>query len=696
MNGRNLIKIVSSFLLIGWIAQSCDVAYQYDIESGTDEYTGDESNVSIDTTMAIDASMYDKARIFPGLIDTAVERRIADTTISLDLSKVYLSPLELGVTATPQPIYSTGLYAGPGELVIVNVEGNIMGLSLQIGSHTDNLTATGAASREPIVYTTKALFPGKNYIRNGLGGYIWIKKKEGVIGSPDFKLNISNVYKAPDYVAGSNLNASTWANEIRNTTVPWLELRGEHVAFSVSRARIASKLLDDPNFAANMEQLLEGWDNIMKTYYYAYYGLEKGNSDARFRIPEFPERVVMDVQLEDNVYMRWEGQPIVTLNTNVMINDLTDYQALLSGNSPNIFTAMGNNYAMIRSPWWSQMEGAANVIPLYRLAEQGFKDGLTNRMSDIFTQQNEGINQLFPLALEYAAVDSAKWLRSDAGTNYNAFALLPIIQLAYYNDDNWTFYEHLNTKIKQNPLSSGLNFFFTELCAYFGKDFSPFFDHWGIDLSDATRAVGRNYPLIDKTIWLYNPLSSNPNANVVPFNTTSYRYSHIRSNWDIRAFDVNYVDNEQVNDAGSIRFILDGQKASRWHSQWQGDARPLPHYIVIDMKNKQDIDGFYYANGDREHRASRMIIQTTDAENIRLDDINVEWNKIAELRPIDDMHNYSPADGVKPYEGLAGHYKNERYFEFLNTQNLRYIRIVLPDPSTANTNLHTMAEFGTF
>src|SRR5690606_9671115 len=159
------------------------------------------------------------------------------------------------------------------------------------------------------------------------------------------------------------------------------------------------------------------------------------NSYARFRIPEFPERVVMVVQLEDNVYMRWEGQPIVTLNTNVMINDLTDYQALLSGNSPNIFTAMGNNYAMIRSPWWSQMEGAANVIPLYRLAEQGFKDGLTNRMSDIFTQQNEGINQLFPLALEYAAVDSAKWLRSDAGTNYNAFALLPIIQLAYYNDD---------------------------------------------------------------------------------------------------------------------------------------------------------------------------------------------------------------------------------------------------------------------
>lgn len=696
MKGRNLIRYTLGFFSLFWMAQSCDVAYQYDIENGTDEYTGDESNVTIDTTLAIDISMYDKARIFPGLVDTAAERRIADTTISLDLSRVYLSPQELGVTATPQPIYSTGLYAGPGELVIVNVEGNMMGLSLQIGSHTDNLMNTGAASREPIVYTTKALFPGKNYIRNGLGGYIWIKKKEGIIGSADFQLHMSNVYKAPDYVVGTGINANVWANEIRNTTIPWLELRGEHVGFTVSRARIASKLLDDPDFATNMEQLLETWDNIMKTYYYAYYGLVEGNSDTRFRMPEFPERVVMDVQLEDNVYMRWTGQPIATLNTNAMMNDLTDYRALVSGNSPNIFTAMGNNYAMISSPWWSQMAGAANVIPLYRLAEQGFKDGLSNRMSDIFPADGEGIHHLFPLALEYAAADSSKWLRSDAGTDFNAFALLPIIQLANYNNDDYAFYEHLNTKIKQNPVSSGVNFFFTELCTYFGKDFAPFFDHWGIDLPDGARAVGRNFLLLDKAIWLYDPLSTNPNANVGAYNPINYRYRHIRSNWEVRALDANYVDNEQVDDAGSISFILDGLKSSRWHSWWQGGARPLPHYIVIDMKNKQDVNGFYIANGERQYRASRMIIQTTNEENISLDDINVEWQNIAELRPIDDMHNYSPTDGLKPYAEHPSRYRNERYFEFLQKQNFRYIRIVLPDPSTANSNLHTMAEFGTF
>src|SRR5690606_13578945 len=350
-----IIHVLFGFILLVWMVPSCDVAYKYDIESGIDEYKGDGSNVTIDTSLALDVSMYERARVFPGLVDTASERRIADTTITLDLSKVAISAMEMGVTATPQPIYSTGLYAGAGELVIVNIQGNLMGLSVQIGSHTDDLTSTGASSREPLVYTTQALFPGRNFIRNNLGGYIWIKKQDGIMGSPDFKLQMSNVYKAPDYVAGTEIDPTSWVEEIRNTTVPWLELRGRHVAFSVSRARIEAKLAEDPNYASDMEELLDTWDNIMKTYYYAYYGLKEGNSDRRFRMPEFPERVVMDVQLENNVYMRWSGQPIVTLNTNVMMNDLTDLRALVAAKSTNIFTAMGNNYSLTYSPWWSQM-----------------------------------------------------------------------------------------------------------------------------------------------------------------------------------------------------------------------------------------------------------------------------------------------------------------------------------------------------
>jgi hypothetical protein len=695
MKGRGLIKIIFCLVGIGLLVQSCEVAYEYDIESGTDEHKGEASNVTVDTLSAIDVSMYDRARIFPGLVDTLTERRITDTTITLDLSKRYVSELEIGASDPPIPIYSTGLYAGAGELVIVNIDDNTMGLSIQIGSHTDDLTDNGSAPREPVVYTKKALFPGKNYVRNNLGGYIWIKKNENINGSSDFRLRLSNVYRAPDYVANTDMDPLAWVDQIRNTTVPWLELRGEHVAFSVSKARVESKFLEDPNFAVNMENVLNTWDHIMNTYYYAYYGLSKGHPNPQFRMPDFPERVVLDVQLANNVYMRWSGQPIVSLNTNFMMNDLTDLSELLGGNSLTV-KALGNNYLMTRSPWWLQMQAAATMIPFYRLTEQAFKEGLTNRINDIFTGQNEGINHLFPLALSYAAADSAKWFRSDPGTNYDAYSLLPIIQLANYDGNDYAFYGYLNAKLKQAPLLSGLNFFFTELCTYFEKDFSPFFDHWGIELKDATRAWGQNYPLLDKTIWRYDPLSENPNEKVITYDTLQYRKRHDRSGWSIRAFDAYYIDNDQSNDNQAVENMLDGSKNTYWHTKWQGGTLPLPHYVVIDMKDKQQRNGFFYANGDRQYRPMRVIVQTTDVENIRIDDINVNWYKIAEVRPNDDMQNYSAADGIKPYEGLSGKYRNERYFEFLQAKNIRYIRLMFPDLSAAYSTDHTIAEFGTF
>ena len=42
--------------------------------------------MTVDTVQGIDVSMYDKARLFPGLVDTASEYRIADTVVYLDLS----------------------------------------------------------------------------------------------------------------------------------------------------------------------------------------------------------------------------------------------------------------------------------------------------------------------------------------------------------------------------------------------------------------------------------------------------------------------------------------------------------------------------------------------------------------------------------------------------------------------------------
>ena len=121
---KNILKNKRScvFILLFVLGTSvwlggCDTAYKYDITDGIDNNGASEPDITIDTEGGIDVSMYEKARIFPGLVDTAKEERI-NATIELDLNKQYIDSITLGVSKVPQPIYSTGLYAGAGEQVI--------------------------------------------------------------------------------------------------------------------------------------------------------------------------------------------------------------------------------------------------------------------------------------------------------------------------------------------------------------------------------------------------------------------------------------------------------------------------------------------------------------------------------------------------------------------------------------------------
>ena len=78
-----------------------------------------------------------------------------------------------------------------------------MGLTVIIGSHLDDLTDISPYLRLPVVTTSKQLFPGKNTIRNPLGGMIWIEKSKDVNGSADFVMEINGAYRSPDFIVGS-------------------------------------------------------------------------------------------------------------------------------------------------------------------------------------------------------------------------------------------------------------------------------------------------------------------------------------------------------------------------------------------------------------------------------------------------------------------------------------------------------------
>lgn len=689
---NNSLYIIVFLAFISALWSGCNVAYKYDIENGFDDWTSGSSS-GLDTTATIDVSMYNQARIFPGLVDTLKDKNI-DTTIVLDLSKKSVNASTLGVVHVPEAIYSTGLYAGAGELIKIVVKGNVMGLTAQIGSHINDLSTLGVCSREPVVYTKKILFPGTNYLRNPLGGYLWILKNNEVTGL-NVDISINGAYRAPDYVAGVT-KSSEWQGKINSTTVPWLELRGEHVAFSVPTARMIAKIQEDPSFPNKLDALLQTWDYSVENYWYKFVGLTKGNNNPSFLAPDFPERVVLDIQLPSNMYMQSNHQALVVLNTVYMINELSDLLTVKSGKSLAFNTVLGRNYTLSHSPWWMIMTKAAQAIPSFRISERSFKnEGLP--MSDIIYGEGKGINQLFPQALSYAAADSSKWLDKDATFTVNnsndtlhAYALLPIVQLAHYNDNNWTFYEWLNVESRS---LSGTNkdgsYFYKKLCEYFKKDFSPFFDHWGISINDDARTYGYNYPTIERSIWKYNPLSSSPKEYIGPFDTRNYHYRHNRSNWNIKALGSLYENNEETEgESGQIARTLDGDKSTYWHSIWSAVKDPLlPYYIVIDMKTINNVDGIFIANGLREHKISRMIVETTNEVDFELDNKTVKWTKITEIGK----------------DQLGAGLKNECFYDFPSRQQCRYLRITIPDYSLANnettlvpTVFHTLAELGTY
>lgn len=170
---RKRYLVFGLFVGLMAFASSCS---KYGIEFPDGYQSGDstETPLSTDTTMGkADKSLYHRARIYPGLVGENVNR-VKDTTISMLMNRKYVTSYEYKVSVTPAPIYTTGLYAPAGEVIRITVPEGAIGMTVQVGVHTDNITGKDAPRRDPILYTRKELFPGTNYIKNLYGGTIWI------------------------------------------------------------------------------------------------------------------------------------------------------------------------------------------------------------------------------------------------------------------------------------------------------------------------------------------------------------------------------------------------------------------------------------------------------------------------------------------------------------------------------------------
>ena len=120
-------------------------------------------------------------------------------------------------------------------------------------------------------------------------------------------------------------------NAVKETTVPWVELRGKNIAFSVPTSYMKLKVQTLGNaFPGQLQQALDMWDDWVKCYL-EFYGLD--GMDEAFPMPGFPVREVMDTHLSTERYSYYGNTNVNLLSTEELINVITDPEEIKEDHS---------------------------------------------------------------------------------------------------------------------------------------------------------------------------------------------------------------------------------------------------------------------------------------------------------------------------------------------------------------------------
>ncbi|WP_316783443.1 M60 family metallopeptidase [Pedobacter frigiditerrae] len=551
--------------------------YGIEVPDGYDDASKNQANVSIDTNMKnIDRSGYDKARLFPGLVDQS-EPRIQNREFTLDLNFVNQTANNLRIAAAPRPQFSTGFYAAPGELIKIIVPAGVNGLNMQIGGHTDNLSGKVPLLRDPIIYAVKALYPGVNYMRNIYGGTIYINASFAI--TEPVKFIISGAVASPDFVLGVDTDAG-WIAKVKASKTPWLELRTKRVVFLVPTDRVLTKI--NAGQLSNATALMTEWNNKFELDFNAWMGLSDNAADIKDQSPQGPWRGVLDVQL--TLGYGHSGIPFVGLNDSYWFNSFTSLPDLFSSAGMwGTYHEFGHNCQQSNVWSWSTLGETTNNLFNFKVA---------NRINADYKILHPAVTSNFPTAIAWAS--SAIGTRnfdstSDAVINDPFARMTPFVQI--FELYGYGAMTKLYTEARRAQRFS-LNdidkhdFTYEKLSEYCQIDLIPFFDAWGIAVSPLSQAkIGTRFPLLTKQIWTYNPLTKTGGTGNIVYTTS-------------------VVSASSPAQEGSLANMVDGNLTTFYHSQYSSPtpAQSYPFTFILNAGANIPIKGMYF-NGRAGNRA---------------------------------------------------------------------------------------------
>lgn len=286
---------------------------------------------------------------FPGLVE-AKER--VSRTVAYDSNLVHRWDTTAGnapnLATGPDAWQETGLYAAPGEIVMVKVasipDNRI--IKVIVGCHRDSLLKLDKWNRFPVIARTFELKVGDNKIANPFGGQLFIQSshkdwRKPMKASPSTPLAFSNAVAMPTYVLGKD-TPTTWM-KAKLSPAPWTTLVGKFVILHVQTSEL--KKLADP------KALLEWWDQAMAL---------EDDLIALTRLA--PERVVPDRQISAG-FMH-SGYPFMCW-IDPSQKDSIDLPKLVKEGNWGFFHELGHNHQRTTWSFDGQTEVTCNLFSLY-------------------------------------------------------------------------------------------------------------------------------------------------------------------------------------------------------------------------------------------------------------------------------------------------------------------------------------------
>lgn len=670
MNKR-YIKLAILTGMIGLIS-SCGKE-KFEFKDGYQQGDDTESPIVTDTTMGkADKSLYHRARIYPGLVGESV-KRIQDTSLSLLMDRAYVSSFEYKVSYTPPPIYSTGLYAPAGEVIRITVPAGLVGMTVQIGVHTDNLAGKDAPRRDNIIYTRKELFPGNNYVGNLYGGTIWITNSKS--SAAPVNLKIAGAVKATDFVLGK-MSVADWQKQVVANDVPWMDLIGKRTVFTVPRSLVL-KFIQSGKMD-HVDQALELWDKSYEKDYYDWMGLTPNAANVINRYPSLWERGVMDIH--PSAGYAHSGNPWIMQEDEYWLDELTNPTTIKKGTSWGSYHEVGHNYQASISWSWSDLIETTNNLFIFNAARNR---GETNRIDF-----HPALKTSITAALAFAKDNKSKSF-SNIPVSYGlesadnvAFArLAPFLQIfdkvkGKNGESGWDFFPYIYSKARNENFVTALeqakrDYFYRQLCHFAGVDFNRFFIAWGIPVSGSAKREIRNlYAPLSTALWEYNPLTFTGGTAAI-----STKYYLPSSIFKLTSNAATQTSGEGAGN-DKVEAMIDGNVNSYWHTCYNCSLpTTLPVEVVIDMKDINAFKGVYFQNRQNATWQTNM--------KVLISNDNKTWT---------EMGTYTLAVASE----TTAQKNALREFAFPKIVEAQYVKFVFPDKNTVGENHVAIAELGVF